>query len=140
MLKVGKRLSALVLVLVAGALVAGCGGDDASSPEDVVSEFYEATTDGDVETLCSLVTEETAQAAADDEGVETCEEGIEIGLESPEAEAAQAATEGLEVGEATIDGETATVAVSSEAGGSGDVSLVLVDDEWKVDLEGTSSP
>jgi hypothetical protein len=127
-----KRLLAAAIAIAASALLAaGCGGSD--EPDAVVEDFYAATADGDAEQLCALVTDETAQSAAEQEDAETCEEGVEKSFASEGAEEAASLAEDVEVGDATIDGETATVEVSA-AGQSDEVNLVKVDDEWKVDL------
>ena len=129
------RLAALALTLGAGLIAAGCGGDDGgstvesgASPEEVVEAFYGAVGDNDAAAACDLVTEETAQQAADQEDADSCEEATSFGDGAELADS-------IEVGDATIDGDTATVEVSSSAQeGSGSVDLVQEDGEWKIDL------
>ena len=133
-----SRLGALLLAVLAMAFVAGCGGDDdeaesAAAPEEVVAEFYAATGAADAEGMCALITEEAAQAAADDENADSCEEGVQASIDAGDnTEVSELAAE-IEVGEATIDGETATVPISAR-GSEDEVNLVQEDGEWKLDL------
>lgn len=131
----GTRRGATVALVAATALLAGCGGDDAATPEQVAEDFYAATAEADAGRICELVTEETAQAGADDEGADTCEEGVTASIDAGDAEEAAALAEEVEIGEAMIDGDTATVQVSSGEE-TGEVELVKEDDEWRIDLAG----
>ncbi len=132
----GFRIAGVALALLAGALIAGCGGSDgAETPEDAVTAFFDASVDKDAEALCDSITEESGQQAADDEDVETCEEGAEKAFASEGADEEIAQFEAAEVGEATIDGDTATVSVSSQ-GQEGQIPVVKEDDVWKVDITG----
>ncbi len=102
------------------------------SPSEVVEAFYQATADQDVETMCSLITEDTADQAAEEEGEGSCEASAEKGLANEET---ASIADTVEVGEETINGDTAVVAVSSsEAGGEGEINLVVEDGEWKIDF------
>lgn len=135
----GMRLAALVAALTLGLLAAGCGGSDSPSdatPEEVASDFFGAVQDQDAGAMCGLLSEASAQQAAEDEDAESCEEGVEKAFASADAEAGLAALEGAEVGEAKIDGDTATVGVTSAEGQEGEFQMVKEDDEWKVNLEG----
>ena len=132
----GIRIASAVLALAAGALIAGCGGSDgAETPEDAVTAFFEATVDKDSEALCDSLSEASAKDAAENEDVETCEEGADKAFASEGADDEIAQFEDAEVGEATIDGDTATVTVTSE-GNEGTVDVVKEDDVWKVDITG----
>ena len=130
----GMRIGAAVLALVAGALIAGCGGSDgAETPEDAVQAFFDATVDRDAEALCGSITAESGTQAAEQEDVDTCEEGVEKSFASSDSDASISQIEGAEVGEATVDGDTAAVTVTSGEGDEGSVSVVKEDDVWKVD-------
>lgn len=129
MVRVGWGICA---VLAAGLLTLGCGGSD--SPEDVATDFYAALSDQDASAFCETLSESAAQAAADDEDAESCEEGVEASFSSGDAEEAIAQTEDIELGEASIDGDTATVPTSSGEGQEGETPLIKEDDEWKVDI------
>jgi hypothetical protein len=130
----GIRIASAVLALAAGALIAGCGGSDgAETPEDAVTAFFEATVDKDSEALCDSISEESATQAAENEDVETCEEGADKAFGSEDADAEIEQFENAEVGEATVDGDTATVTVTSE-GTEGEVPVVKEGDVWKVDI------
>lgn len=136
-MKPGKRVGGLILAVLTGMLIAGCGGDDeeeAATPEDVVSAFFEATVNRDAAGVCETITVESADAAAANEDAETCEEGAEITFASEAAEAEIAQFEAAEIGAATIDGDTATVSVTSEGQEAG-LPVVKEDGEWKVNLE-----
>ena len=133
-MKMGMRVGGLVLAVVVGMLVAGCGGSDgADSPEDAVNTFFEATVDKDAEALCGVITEESGTQAAEQEDADTCEEGVEKSFASDDIDDTISQIEGAEVGEATIDGDTATVAVTSSEGDEGEVTVVKDGDVWKVD-------
>lgn len=80
-----------------------------------------------------MISEDTAAQSAEDEDAESCEEGLERSFASSDAEESIAQLEDAEIGEATVDGDAATVAVTSVEGDEGEVSLVMEDDEWKVD-------
>lgn len=133
-MRMGMHVAALVAALTLGLLAAGCGGSD--SPEDVASDFFGAVQDQDAGAMCELLSEASAQQAAEDEDAESCEEGVEKAFASEDATAGLAALEGAEVGEAEIDGDTATVGVTSAEGLEGEFQMVKEDDEWKVNLEG----
>ena len=126
-----SKLAALIaaLTLAFAFVVAGCGSDD--SPEDVVESFYSALGDGDAGEICDLLSEASQEDAA--EGEDSCEAGVQKGIDSGEAEEALGVADEVEVGEATEDGDTAEVSVSfgdEEA----EVPLVKEDDEWKIDI------
>lgn len=129
----GVRVAALLLAVIGGALLAGCGGSDPDPPEQVVSDFFAATADKDGAKLCSLVTEETAQAAADQSDADSCDEGANASFEGSDSDAVVAEAEGVEVGEATIDGDSATVKVTS-MDQEEEINLVKEGEEWKVDF------
>ena len=125
--KLAALLAALALAFAFAA--AGCGGDD--SPEDVVESFYSALGDGDAGEICDLLSDSAAESAAEDE--ETCEAGVQKGIDSGAAEEALGVADEVEVGDATEDGDTAEVTVTfgdEEA----QVPLVKEDGEWKIDI------
>ena len=112
-----------VLALAAGALIAGCGGDDAPTrtPADAVTApSSTAVRIGTRRGSAPRMSEASATRAAEDEDAETCEEGLEKAFASEDAEEELAPLEGAEIGEATIDGDTATVAVTSADGQEGE--------------------
>jgi ketosteroid isomerase-like protein len=129
------RNGALLLTVLATGLIAGCGGDSGSdaTPEEVVTDFYAATSDSDPETMCALITEEVAQVAADDENADSCEEGVQASIDAGDNKAVIKLADTIEVGDATIDGDEATVAITAQ-GMEDEVHLVQEDGEWKLDL------
>ena len=126
-----SKLAALLaaLTLAFAFAVAGCGGED--SPEDVVESFYSALADGDAGEICDLLSSSAAESAAEDE--DTCEAGVEKGIDSGAAEEALGAADDVEVGDATEDGDTAEVTVTS-GDDEAQVPLVKEDGEWKIDI------
>lgn len=135
-MKLSKLVTAVAaLTLVFALVAAGCGGDDGGgdSPEDVTQSFYTALSDGDAAEICDLLSERAAQTAAEDEGADSCEDGVGKGIESGAAEAALGAADDVEIGEATIDGDSASVAVTSGEQ-EAEVPLVKEDGDWKIDI------
>ncbi len=132
------RIGALLVAVLALGLFAGCGDDEAdgdATPEEVVAAFYAATGDADAEAMCALITEEAAQAAADDENADSCEEGVQASIDAGDNTAVSDLADEIEVGEATIEGETATVPISvASLEQEDEVTLVQEDGEWKLDL------
>ena len=130
-MKLSKLAALLAAMTLAFAfVVAGCGGGE-DSPEDVVESFYTALGDGDAEEICSLLSNSAAESAA--EGEETCEAGIEKGIDSGAAEEALGAADEVEVGDAKEDGDTAEVTVSF-GNEEAQVPLVKEDGEWRIDI------
>lgn len=127
-----RFVAAVCAMFAVGLLALGCGGT--AAPEDVAEDFYAALADGDAAAFCETLSESAAQAAADDEDAESCEEGVEKSFSSGDAEDAIAQTEGVELGEAEIDGDTAIVPTTSAEGQEGETPMVKENDEWKVDI------
>ena len=120
------RLSALAAALVlALALVAGCGGGD--SPEDAVQAYYDAATDEDAEAVCELL------SAATIEEIEAHRLGLRDDASRRSASAACRTTS--RSARSTEEGDTATVEVTARRRDE-DVPLIKEDDEWKLDLAG----
>lgn len=132
----GTRPGCLPFAFAVGLVIAGCGGGDSTSdsPEQVTEDVFAAIVYADGERLCGLVSEATAEAAAEDAGADTCEEGAQVPFDVAGADEIISQAADAEVGEATIDGDTATVEVSV-GGESREIELVREDDEWKVVLE-----
>ena len=134
-MKLSKLTVSLAALTLLFALVAGgCGGDSSSggdSPEAVTESFYSALADGDAGGICDLLSESAASSAAGD--ADSCEEGVQKGLDTGPAQAALGVADDIEVGGAEIDGDSAKVTVTS--GNRDDqVPLVKEDGEWKVDI------
>lgn len=126
-----SRLAALIatLTLALVLVAAGCGSSD--SPEDVVESFYTALGDGDAGEICELLSSSAQADAA--EGEDSCEAGVQKGIDSGAAEEALGVADEVEVGEVTEEGDTAKVSVSFGDEES-EVPLVKEDDEWKIDI------
>jgi hypothetical protein len=127
----------LAAAVVAGN--AGCGGDasppsNEASPEQVASEFVEASLGGDATRVCELASDDLRSRAG--HGCE--DDGGGQGGVPPDL--------GIEVLESSTQGDEANVAVvaSGSPGGNElgarrfDLTLVLRDDRWEVDA--VSSP
>jgi hypothetical protein len=129
------RIGVLLLAVLSVGLLAGCGGDSDSeaTPEEVVADFYAATGDADPEAMCALITEDAAQAAADDENADTCEEGVQASIDAGDNAGVSELADSIEVGDATIDGDEATVGITA-LGTEDEVHLVQEDGQWKLDL------
>lgn len=106
-------------VLLASALVAGCGNDISGTPTSVAEAFYEEMAAGNVEAAKSLSTSETAEML-DYIASTHCTEMFHVIAEGG------AANE-------RVDEDGAQVRFV-EGGGYATVPLVKVDGEWKVDF------
>lgn len=121
-----RLLGALAVVLA----LAGCGGGP--SPEDTVEEFVQAAADGDYAQVCELLDPEYLDAveAEGSSCAEVMADTAEEGSGSLIADADQ-----LEVGEATVsEDEQSAMVETSYDGNEGAITLVKVDDEWRVSL------
>lgn len=119
---------ALVPLVAAGLIAAGCGGNDASesgssSPEDTVKSFFAAADAGDGDRACELMTDDSVKAL--ELGGGSC--GDSLSGDSGDL------PDDFEVGDASEDGDRATVEVSGD-GDTIEVPLQKEDDEWKVDF------
>lgn len=117
------RTVVLSVFMVGALLIAGCGGG--GSPDEVVTEIFDAAAEEDWGAVCERLTDEAIQQALDSTGAETCEEA----QEAETAELPDGFLEDAEIGEATEDGETATVELSYE-GATDEVDLRKVDGDW----------
>ena len=125
-----SKLAVLPAILALALVGVGCGGGE-DSPEDVVDSFYSALSDGDAGEICGLLSDSAAEGAA--EGEDSCEAGVQKGIDSGEAEEALGVADQVEIGEAKVDGDNATVTVTHE-GEEAEVPLVKEDGEWKIDI------
>src|SRR5262245_9294642 len=119
----------LLAALAAGALLAGCGGDDGpQSAEDVAQEYVDARNDGDTTKVCELYTDILKQRL----GADKCSEFIE-----EQTQGAQLTFE-LEDVQEMGDKATATLKASSgtqelpEGTNQLQVQLAKINGEWKV--------
>jgi hypothetical protein len=131
----------LALAAVAGALLAGCGGDDKPPDADQVRstlvQFGKATAAHDYKTMCTKLLAPNLLDKLREIGL-GCEEALKQGLgdvKSPQ----------LSVGKIAVNGDTATAAVRTSAEGQAPstdtVQLRRVDGSWRIaSLAGTSEP
>jgi hypothetical protein len=131
-LSTGQKRTIAGFLALAAVFVVGCGGSDstdsdaASSPEDAVQAFYDASKSQDAAATCAVLSSDSQDIAA--AGEDSCEAAFEAAVKSGNADV----PDNLEIGDAKIDGDSATVAVTTD---SGDSSFTLVnEDGWKIDL------
>lgn len=128
--------AALLPLLLAAALVAGCGGDS-STPEKTVSAAVSGLSKGDEKKVCAQVSPEGERkllVVLRDNPLnliveaETCEEAI-VKLHAKLSKAIRAAMEDGEVDKAKVTGDKAVVHVP---GFGMDVELEKVADKWQI--------
>jgi hypothetical protein len=131
----------LALVVVVGALLAGCGGKDKPPDADQVRatlvQFGKATAAHDYKTMCTKLLAPNLLDKLREVGL-GCEEALKQGLgdvKSPQ----------LSVGKITVNGDTATAEVRTSAEGQAPstdkVQLRRVNGSWRISsLAGTSEP
>lgn len=128
---------AVLALLVAGALIAGCGGDQADA-EATVSNAIAGLAKGDEQQVCAQLTPAAEKkllvVLADnplgfpDIKAKTCEEAIRK-LYPKLNEPTRAVLQDGEVDDATVKGDKATVHVT---GAGMDVELQKLDDKWMI--------
>jgi hypothetical protein len=131
----------LALVVVVGALLAGCGGEDKPPDADQVRstlvQFGKATAAHDYKTMCTKLLAPNLLDKLRQVGL-GCEEALKQGLgdvKSPQ----------LLVGKITVNGDTATAEVRTSAEGQAPstdkVQLRRINGSWRISsLAGTSEP
>ena len=126
-----KRFIVGALALAAG-LVVGCGGssddttDTASTPEDAVQAFYDASKAEDGAAACATLSSASQDIAA--AGADSCEAAFDAAVKSGNA----GVPDKLEIGDPKVDGDTATVPVTAD--GQKSSFTVVNEDGWKIDL------
>jgi hypothetical protein len=128
--------TAAVALLLAGALLAGCG-DDSASPEETVSTAISGLSEGDEKQVCAQLSpagERRLLVVLRDNPLnliveaKTCEEAI-TKLHAKLSEAVRAGLRDGEVDKAKVTGDKAVVHVP---GFGMDVELAKISDEWKI--------
>jgi hypothetical protein len=120
--------TALIALLCAAALLAGCGGDDEGEVRDTLAQFAEATAEKDYQRLCDdLLSPELVEQVR--RVNLPCEVALRTGFEDVEQPR-------IEVRSVKIDGDKASAQVRSTAQNQepsvDTVQLVKVDGEWRV--------
>lgn len=120
-----KAKAALALALLAGALLAGCGGD---GPGDRVEDFISALQEDDYEDACGMLSpdglEFVLSTTPDPPADGDC------ALESIGFDDDQLASYTDGIGEVTEEGDDKAAVV----GGSGDWLLTKSDGDWSIDF------
>lgn len=132
----GKVILIVVAVLavaaIGGFLLLGGSGSSGSSPEDAVSDFFDAAKDGDCQGMMGLITTGSFAGTPPEQALAECEASFEAGedfftpgdtLDSVEVK--------------SEDGDTAVVAVTSTTEGeqtTDDLNLRKEDGKWKIDF------
>lgn len=126
-----RRLMAGATAVGMALALSACGGGP--SPEDTVEEFAQAAHDQDFEKVCELLDPETVKTTEEAGGGTSCPDTMKQAAEMEDQGALLEDPDKLEIGEAKIadDEKTATVPTTYD-GNESEITLVKVDDEWKV--------
>jgi hypothetical protein len=130
--------------------VAACGGSDDSSSSGgsdqeqaraTVENLYAAIKDGDAEKVCEQMNEAAQkQMAAGGLGSKskTCAEAFQKFLDASEKAGGLKLTLLAKVKSVKVTGDTAVAKVSFGKGRNGEIPLVKVDGEWKLEAAGAA--
>ncbi|MEX1141503.1 MAG: hypothetical protein WEB79_04245 [Thermoleophilaceae bacterium] len=140
---------AAALVLAVGATACGGsddggGGEGASEQERAratVERLYDAMAEMDADAVCAQLSdaaqEQIAQGGLGSKG-ETCAEGFEGFFQAAEDAGGLEAPLNAEVRKVDVDGNRASATVQFGPGRRGQVPLVKVDGEWKLEAAGAA--
>lgn len=154
-----SRRSARLLALAATALLAlgaaSCGdsdddngggggssqsGGDEQQARATVESLYAAIRAGDAKGVCATMTEpakeQVAKGAIGTGSGGTCADGFQRFLDAAEKAGGLNLTLKAKVASVKVDGDKATARVTFGKARAGNIPLVKVDDEWKLDQAG----
>lgn len=150
----GARLAALAAtaLLASGAVACGDsnddgGGDGASQSDErqaqaTVESLYAAMRDGNAEGVCATMTEpaqkQVAQGAIGTGEAGTCADGFQRFLDAAERAGGLNLTLKAKVARVKVNGDKAVARVTFGKARAGNIPLVKVDDEWKLDQAGAA--
>jgi ketosteroid isomerase-like protein len=121
---------------------AASGGSDEQQARATVESLYAAMRDGDAEGVCATMTDpaqkQVAQGAIGTGKASTCAEGFQHFLDAAERAGGLNLTLKAKVQNVKVNGDKAVARVTFGKQRAGNVPLVKVDDEWKLDQAGAS--
>lgn len=121
---------------------AGGGGSDEQQARATVESLYAAIREGDAEGVCETMTapaqKQVAQGAIGTGGGGTCADGFQRFLDAAERAGGLNLTLKAKVGRVKVEGDKAVARVTFGKARAGDIPLVKVDDEWKLDQAGAT--
>jgi ketosteroid isomerase-like protein len=117
-------------------------GSDEQQARATVESLYAAMRDSDAEGVCATMTDpaqkQVAQGAIGTGKGGTCAEGFQHFLDAAERAGGLNLTLKAKVKSVKVDGDTAVARVTFGKVRAGNVPLVKVDDEWKLDQAGAT--
>jgi len=128
-----KTMPAFILAFILmGAVLVGCGGGAGSSetPQEAAKAFFKAYENKNVDSVWSMLSENTREKAGSNGKAELEKYVKELGSIS------------FTVGKVTTEGDKATARVTATVSGqksTEDIPLVKENGEWKVDMASSGS-
>lgn len=120
------------------------GGADEQQARATVESLYAAIRDGDAEGVCATMTEpaqkQIAQGAIGTGEGDTCADGFQQFLDAAEKAGGLNLTLKAKVQSVKVDGDKAVARITFGKARAGNIPLVKVDDEWKLDQAGPAPP
>lgn len=128
--------AAALAFALTGCAAGGGSGDDAGSngPEKAVTTFADAIQAGDYTTLCDTIDPKTVTQLEKATPDKDCPEIFKENEDSFRSEVPEDATLDIQGSTIAEDQKTATVTVKGKDGKEQEISLVNVDNEWKISL------
>lgn len=125
-----------------GGASASASGSDEQQARATVESLYAALRDGDAEGVCATMTAPAQKQVADGaigtgEG-KTCADGFQRFLDAAEKAGGLNLTLKAKVERVKVTGDEAVAKVTFGEARSGNIPLVKVDDEWKLDQAGAA--
>ncbi|HYI99607.1 MAG TPA: nuclear transport factor 2 family protein [Thermoleophilaceae bacterium] len=118
------------------------GGSDEQQARATVESLYAAIRDSDAEGVCATMTEpaqkQVAQGAIGTGKGGTCTDGFQRFLDAAERAGGLNLTLKAKVQRVKVDGDKAVARVTFGKARAGNIPLVKVDDEWKLDQAGAA--
>lgn len=125
-----------------GASAASGGGGDEQRARATVESLYAAIRDEDAAGVCATMTEpaqkQVAQGAIGTGGGSTCADGFQRFLDAADRAGGLKLTLKAKVERVNVNGDKAVARVTFGKARAGNIPLVKVDDEWKLDQAGPS--
>lgn len=123
-----------------GSQAANAAGGDEQRAQATVESLYTSIREGDAEGVCATMTEpaqrQVAQGAIGTGKGGTCAEGFQRFLDAADRAGGLNLTLKAKVERVKVDGDKAVARVTFGKARAGDIPLVKVDGEWKLDQAG----